>query len=190
MRVTRQQAALNRQHVVSTAARLFRQRGVEGTSVAEIFAELGLTHGALYAQFPGGKEDLAAEAIGQAFAEMQDYWRAIAASHEPADALKAVVASYLSADHRDHPENGCPTPSMAAEAGRRGGSVQSAFTRGLSGLLAILEQLMPEKSAARRRRAGIQTMATLVGAVLMSRAVDDAALADEILGAIDLQRAL
>ncbi|MEN4479755.1 helix-turn-helix domain-containing protein [Mycolicibacterium cosmeticum] len=173
--------------MVSTAARLFRDRGIEGTSVAEIFAELGLTHGALYAQFPGGKEDLAAEAVEHAYAEMLDYWRAIAESHEPAEALKAIAASYLSIYHRDHPGEGCPTPSVGAEAGRRGGSVQSAYTRGLAGLLAFLSHLIPAESDAARRRAAIQMMATLVGAVLMSRAVDDAAVADEILGAIDFQ---
>lgn len=190
MRVTRQQAEQNRQQVVSTASRLIRERGVEGTSVAEIFTELGLTHGALYAQFPGGKEELAAEAVGHAYAEMQEYWRAIAQSQEPAEALQAIVASYLSIDHRDHPGKGCPTPSMGAEAGRRGGAVQTAYTHGLAGLLAVLEPLMPGKSKSRRRRVAIRTMATLVGAVLMSRAVDDAAFADEILGAIDFQPAV
>jgi TetR/AcrR family transcriptional repressor of nem operon len=186
MKVSRQQAEQNRDAVVATASRMIRERGVEGTPIAQIFSEVGLTHGALYAQFPGGKETLAAEAVERAFADRRAIWDDLAASHAPGEALKAIVESYVSADHRDEPGAGCPTPSLGAEAGRRGGAIRSAYTSGVDELVGSLAQVVPGGSDPDRRKAALRILSTLAGAMLIARAVDDPTLADEVLDAVDV----
>jgi TetR/AcrR family transcriptional regulator, transcriptional repressor for nem operon len=184
VKVSREQAERNREVVLATASRRFREHGVDGASVAGIFAEAGLTHGALYVQFPGGKESLAAEAIAQAFAERRRIWEDLASTRAPADALAAIVESYVSEEHRDDPGVGCPTPLFGAEVGRRGGAVRTAYTDGVRGLLEVLEGVVPGDSADERRRSALRVLSTLAGAVLVSRAVDEPALSDEVLAAV------
>lgn len=186
MKVSREQAEKNRDAVLCTAARRFREQGVDATSVAGIFAEVGLTHGALYVQFPGGKEALAAEAVRRAFADRREIWDQAATNQAPAQALRAIVESYVSEEHRDGPGAGCPTPSMGAEAARRGGSVRAAYTEGVNGLLEELARVVPGDSESERRRTALQTLSTLAGAMLISRAVDDPALSDEVLAAVEV----
>lgn len=185
MKVSRQQADRNREAVVKAASALFRERGVEATSVADIYRRVGLTHGGLYAQFPGGKETLAAEAVGQAFAERRQAWDDLADAHAPAECLRAIVESYVSAAHRNNPGAGCPLPSMGAEAGRHSGPVRTAYTSGVHDLLDPLSHVAPGDSEPDRRKAALHILSTLAGAMLIARAVDDPALADEVLGAID-----
>lgn len=185
MKVSRQQAEQNRETVLAAASRMFRERGVEATSVAAIFEEAGLTHGALYVQFPGGKETLAAEAVARAFTARREVWDDLVAAHDPVEALRVIVESYVSVEHRDDPGAGCPTPSMGGEAGRRGGPVRSAYTGGVHELADSLSHVVPGASAPERRRAALQLLSTLAGAMLISRAVDDPALAEEVLGAVD-----
>jgi TetR/AcrR family transcriptional regulator, transcriptional repressor for nem operon len=185
MKVSRRQADRNREAVVDAAAAMFRERGVEATSVADIYRRVGLTHGGLYGQFPGGKETLAAEAIGHAFAERRQAWDDLADDRSPAEALRAIVASYVSAAHRDDPGAGCPTPSVGAEAGRHGGRVRAAYTGGVHELVASLTRVAPGESERERRQAALRILSTLAGAVLIARAVDDPALADDVLAAVD-----
>lgn len=190
MKVTRQKAEQNRKEIVRTAARLFRERGVDGTSVADIFREVGLTHGALYVQFPGGKDELAVEALMQAFTDRREVWDGIASNLSQHEALDAIVGNYMSAEHRDSPGAGCPTPSMGAEAGRRDGALRSAYTHGVHELLDTLQLLAPGESESDRKRAAMRILATLTGAILISRAVDDSVLAEEILDAVALSFAV
>src|SRR3954469_8334866 len=98
-RVSKEQAQANRQHAVEAAARLFRERGIAGVSVADVMAEVGLTHGGFYKQF-ASKEALVAEAVGAAFTEQA------AGLTTPGPEF---FAHYLSAEHRDSPGHGCPT---------------------------------------------------------------------------------
>lgn len=79
---------------------------------------------------------------------------------------------------------GCPLPSMGAEAGRRGGAIQTAYTSGVSDLLKLLSDVTSGESGSERRKAALNVLSTLAGAMLISRAVNDPALADEIMEAI------
>jgi TetR/AcrR family transcriptional regulator, transcriptional repressor for nem operon len=186
VKVSREQAEKNRETVLATASRRFREQGVDATSVADIFAEAGLTHGALYVQFPGGKESLAAEAVQRAFSDRRDIWDALASTLAPAEALTTIVQSYASEEHRDDPGAGCPTPLLGAEAGRRGGSVRTAYTDGVNGLLEALERVVPGESGPERRRQALNLLSTLAGALLVSRAVDDPTLSEEVLAAVEV----
>lgn len=189
MRVSRQKAQKNRDAVLDAAARLFRERGLDGAGVAEVTREAGLTHGGFYGQFPGGKDALAAEAVTAAFAATQAFWEELAIDAKPGSggALAAIVDAYLSDGHRDDPGRGCPVPALAADAARRGGVVQAAFSGGVRDLIETLARHTPGDTDAGRRAEAARVLATLAGAVLIARAigVDDPALANTVVQAAE-----
>jgi len=187
VRVSRQKAQKNRDAVLDAAARLFRERGLDGAGVAEVTREAGLTHGGFYGQFPGGKDALAAEAVTAAFAATQAFWEELAIGTKPGSggALAAIISAYLSDGHRDDPGRGCPVPALAADAARRGGVVQAAFSGGVRDLIDTLARHTPGNTDAGRRAEAARLLATLAGAVLIARAVSggDPALANTVVDA-------
>src|SRR5207248_1212067 len=114
MRVSRIQAAENRQAVINVASRLFRERGFDGIGLKDLMKGAGLTQGAFYKQF-ASKEDLAAQASRRAFESASRRWSA-AAEANPEDPLGAVLAFYLSMDHRDEKMDGCPIVALGSDA--------------------------------------------------------------------------
>lgn len=181
MRVSKERAADNRNRVVEAAGRLFRERGFDGVGVADIMGAAGLTHGGFYGQF-GSKDALAAEACARALNCSGDKWDALVRD-TPDAALAAIVESYLSAGHRGACGTSCLVPALAVDVSRRDGPVRRIFTEGLNRLAMILARVVPEPTEAARREKALATMASLVGAVVLARAVDDTALADELLAA-------
>jgi TetR/AcrR family transcriptional repressor of nem operon len=171
-RVSQEQAKLNRRRVVEVAASLFRERGINGVGVADIMASAGLTHGGFYGQF-ANKEALAAEAFDSAVGE----------GHRGTG--DAIITNYLSLAHVRSPGMGCPLAALANDVARepRGGPVRARFTRGVEGLASLLAGLTPRAAKERRRQRSLATLSTLVGAVVLARAVDDDALATELLEA-------
>lgn len=182
MKVSREQAALNRERVLDTAAQLFRERGFHGVGVADLMKAAGLTHGAFYGQF-SSKEDLMAQACARAYEDLAGHWRA-AAERSPDKPLAAMVASYLSAAHRDAPGEGCVTAALGAEAAREGAGVRHAITEGTRAQLEALTALSPGASKAERRQRAVVTLAAMVGAMVLARASDDDALSREMLRAV------
>lgn len=182
MKVSREQAAENRERVLQTAARLFREKGVDGVGVAELMQAAGLTHGAFYGQF-SSKEELVAEACRWALGKTESYWERLQARE--ADPLAAIIDAYLSPAHRDDPGRGCALTTLGVEAPRRDPGVRRAVSDGLVNLLARLEGLLPRRlQAARRRRRALALMASLVGGLVLARAVEDETLSAEILAAV------
>jgi TetR/AcrR family transcriptional regulator, transcriptional repressor for nem operon len=179
MKVSREQAAENRARVLEVAGRLFREKGFDGISVADIMKGAGLTHGGFYGQF-ASKDDLAAEACALVLAEAADRWRK-RGEHE--DPLGSLVEVYVSALHRDAPGRGCAIPALAAEAPRQPASVRAAFTKGLRDFFDILATFVPGRSEETRRRRALATMSGMVGTVVLARAVNDPELSAEILEA-------
>ena len=171
-RVSQEQARLNRQRVVEVAASLFRERGLHGVGVADIMASAGLTHGGFYGQFVN-KEALAAEAFDVAIAE------------DRRGDIDTILENYLSLGHVRTPGKGCPLAALANDVSREPSDspVRSRFTRGVESLAAILANLTPKASRERRRQRSLATLSTLVGAVVLARAVNDEALASELIQA-------
>jgi TetR/AcrR family transcriptional repressor of nem operon len=182
MRVNREQAAQNRERVLDAAAKLFRERGFSGVGVAELMHAAGLTHGAFYGQF-GSKDDLMAEACARAFESSLERWRK-AAARSPGDPLAAVVASYLSTSHRDEPGEGCVVAALGAEAAREGPALRRVITDGTKSLLDALSGLVPGESKAEKQQHAAATLASLVGALVLARALDDEAMSKDILRAV------
>ena len=181
MKVSREQAAQNRERIVEVAGKLFRERGFDGIGVADIMKSAGLTHGGFYGHF-GSKDDLAAEACASALDTSLRKWEAEIGRNP--EALDAILRSYLSTRHRDHAGEGCVIAALASDAARQNKPVRRAVTDGIRALTDRLASLMPGSSKAAKRRKALASFAAMVGAVSMARAVDDAKLSEEILQAV------
>jgi TetR/AcrR family transcriptional repressor of nem operon len=142
MRVSKAQAAENRQHILTAAARLFRQRGVSATGVDAIAEDAGLTHGAVYSQF-GSKEVIAAEAIRLALDRGSHLWQRIAQRKGSQRAFPAIVDRYLSRAHRDDAGRGCVIAALGSEVARQPQTVRDALTAELKHAVEFLAALMP-----------------------------------------------
>src|SRR5882724_7569963 len=184
MKVSKEQVAQNREALVQAAARLFRERGIDGVGVAEICKQAGLTHGALYAQFPS-KEALAAEALADGVARANGWMTARLEGREPT--LTDHLDAYLSSQHRDDLGGGCAMAASASEIARQPRDVSVAFTDGFGQLVGIIEcTLAKSGSAAERRRRALAITAAMIGGVAAARATAKAspALSDDILVAV------
>src|SRR5580765_6930511 len=179
VRGTRKQAAANREKVLDVAGTLFRERGFDGIGVADIMKRAGLTHGGFYGQF-ASKDDLAAEATARVLGNPGWQERLTGKAHP---SFVDVVRGYLSPRHRDDPGTGCLIAALGSDAPRQPRAVRRALTDGFRVRLDAWLKLVPGRSVAARREKALVTMATLVGALIIARAVDDPALSDEILEA-------
>jgi TetR/AcrR family transcriptional repressor of nem operon len=184
LKVTKEKAAENRAALVRAAARLFRERGIDGVGVAEISKKAGLTHGALYAQFPS-KEALAAEAFASSASRGLE--RMTADRDGRPATLTDFLDHYLSFDHRDNLATSCPMSASASEVGRQDKVVCERFTEGFEQFVALIERGLgasPVKAANRQR--AVAMMAAMIGGVAASRAVakTNSKLSNEILEAV------
>ena len=139
MRVSRIQAAENRQTVINVASRLFREHGFDGIGLKDLMEGAGLTQGAFYKQF-ASKEDLAAQASRRALESASRRWSAAAAAN-PQDPLGAVIAFYLSMEHRAEKMDGCPIVALGSDAARQGADVKASFEAGIREYLEMLGSL-------------------------------------------------
>ncbi|HEY1543257.1 MAG TPA: TetR/AcrR family transcriptional regulator [Xanthobacteraceae bacterium] len=181
MRVSREQAAANRERIIEAAAELFRRSGFTGVGVADIMKAADLTHGGFYGHFTS-KDDLIAQASRRAMRRSAEVWRKMVADADR-DPLTALLSHYVSSRHRDDPAHGCAFAALGSDAARCGKPVRTAFAEGLGPLIDILTEAVAGRTKAARRRKALATMSELVGAIVLSRAVGDAALSEEILDA-------
>src|SRR6195256_4694479 len=158
---------------------LFRQRGCDGIGVADIMKRAGLTHGGFYDQF-ASKDALAAETTARVLGKT-GWQERLTGKADPS--FGDVVRAYLSPRHRDDPGTGCLISALGSDAARQPRAVRRAFTDGVRGRIDSWLKLVPGRSQAARREKALATIAGLVGALILARAVDDPALSDEILEA-------
>jgi len=180
MRVSREKAAENRERIIAVASSLLREKGFDGIGVAEIMKAADLTHGGFYGHF-ASKDDLAAQACQAALTRAATRWTEVRDGAGD-KAFEAMIAHYLSPRQYDRSGRGCALVALGAEAPRQGKSIRAVFRDGLLKLIDVLVDVLPGRKAARRRKA-LAVMAQLVGAGVLARAVNDAALAEEILDA-------
>ncbi|TIM60072.1 MAG: helix-turn-helix transcriptional regulator, partial [Mesorhizobium sp.] len=150
--------------------RLFRDKGFDAVSVAEVMKAAGLTHGGFYGHF-SSKDDL----IAQTLADV------LAADSTGGGDLRAYVDAYLSPRHRDNAAGGCPTAGLVAYIRHQTPAARLAMTEGLRSQIDHIGKALPELDPADRRRTAIGCWAAMVGAVILARAIDDPALSDEVL---------
>ncbi|GAB2837533.1 TetR/AcrR family transcriptional regulator [Pseudoduganella ginsengisoli] len=182
MKVSREQAALNRERIVETAATLFRERGYDGIGVADLMKGAGLTHGGFYGHF-SSKEDLLAEACAKALEQSVEKWRQRVAN-APDAARQAIIDAYLTPRHCDNPGAGCAVTALAADVSRCGPAARDALAQGVREQLAILAPLEQGANDKEKRRQAIADYAAMVGAIVLARLFADAAQANEVLDAV------
>lgn len=180
MRVSKERAAQNRERILISAARLFREHGIAATGVDSITQDAGLTHGGLYSHF-GSKEAIAAEAIRFALARGQRVWQRAIERNPGKRALPAIVDSYLSAAHRDAPGTGCVVAALGTDIARQPRRVRQAFTEEIKDDLEFLSRLMANSDRSCDYEDAIVAFAAMIGALILARAVDDKVLSDLIL---------
>lgn len=170
MKVSREQMAENRQRILESASRLFREKGFEAVSVAEVMKAAGLTHGGFYGHFKS-KDDLFIHALGHAIGK-----------HNGATLpLHAYMDEYLSPRHRDNKAGGCPISGLAADVLRQTPEARAAVTDGVRAQIDWISERITGSDEAHRRRQAIAIWAAMVGATILARATADPALSDEIL---------
>jgi TetR/AcrR family transcriptional regulator, transcriptional repressor for nem operon len=168
----------NHDRIVEVAARRIREAGTEAPGVAEIMAAAGLTHGGFYKHF-GSRDELIAEAAERTYAESERAVRdVIDGAQHP---LEAFVDWYLSSEHRDDPGAGCSVAALGNDIARGGDELRSAYTGQVRRYLARLDELLSTDGAPRPSAAATVALSTLVGALLVARAVDDPELSGRIL---------
>jgi AcrR family transcriptional regulator len=164
------------QRIVETAGRRFKRDGIDGSGIATLMADAGLTNGAFYAHF-ASKEELVATTIADQLRAQGERFGAQASE----GGIEQVVRSYLSVRHRDDPEDGCASAALLDEIGRCTAETKQAYTRGLLAVIdGIIAHSKPkDPQAARLRTIGV--FATMVGTLQLSRALADPELADAVL---------
>ncbi len=180
MRVSRAQAAENRQNVIDVASRLFREHGFDGIGLKDLMEGAGMTQGAFYKQF-ASKEDLAAQASARAMGCASRRWVDAAAAN-PEDPLGAIIAFYLSKEHRDAKMEGCPLVALGGDAARQSADVKASFEAGIKAHVQFLSRLLSNADEKPDGKA-MAILSTMVGAVTLSRVVNDPDLAQSILNA-------
>ncbi|MEV6114158.1 TetR family transcriptional regulator [Streptomyces sp. NPDC052109] len=176
-RVSQAQAQENRQRVVATASRMFREKGT-AVSVADLMKAAGLTHGGFYKQF-ASKEDLVDEAIAHAFAEQAAH-SAVALEEHDAEreaARRTLIEDYLSVWHRDHAGEGCPVSGFAADLGREPDQVARARHAYINGVRNRAARLATGDND------GMAQLCTMVGALVLARATRGNPISEELLQA-------
>lgn len=191
MRVTRAQAEENRRNVIDTACRLFREHGFDGIGLKDLMTEAGLTQGAFYKQF-ASKDDLIAQATDRALETAAARWTRVAAA-QPEDPLSAVVDFYLTPGHRDERMDGCPVVALGGDVARKSPEVKACFEAGIRDHLALLADWISatDPDAAHSDRApsdraddrAMTILSTIVGAMVLARAVNDDGLSRRLLAA-------
>lgn len=181
MRVSRAQAQRNREAVIDVASLLFREHGFDGIGLKELMKGAGLTHGGFYKQFES-KEDLASQASKRAMEVAALRWSDMVDAN-PDDPLGAVTALYLSEMHRDEMSRGCPLVALGADAARQGARVKEAFEAGVKAYLQVLDTLVPTPASGKGRSRAMAVLSLMVGALTLSRMVNDNRLSAAVLGA-------
>lgn len=179
MKVSREQAAQNRERILDEAARQFRTHGFDGIGLADLMKNVGLTHGGFYGHF-ASKEDLMAEACARAVDNTVAEWNRRLESGAK-DPLAAITAPYLSTAHIDHPEQGCLMAALGPEVARQSPAVRRAVTERFNAMMETLAKFMPGAAKAAKRKKALTTFSGMVGAMVLARMVDDPKLAAEIL---------
>lgn len=184
MKVSKEQAALNRQSLLDAAGTLFKVHGVDGIGVADLCRVAGLTHGALYKHFVD-KQDLVAQSFRHAFRTGYDRVTQVPAGQQLS--LSTYLDRYLDPRVRDDMAAGCPLVATACETGRQGLAVSEAYAQAYTELRDGVQQVLPDREdAAQARATATLVVAAFIGAMALSRGIQkaDPALADEVLTSV------
>ncbi|ABA75774.1 MULTISPECIES: TetR/AcrR family transcriptional regulator [Pseudomonas] len=173
MRYSQDHKAQTHQRIIKEASERFRKDGIGATGLQPLMKALGLTHGGFYSHFKS-KDELVEKALQAAGDQVAGLCAELFAQEKP---LEAFIDTYLSEWHQTTPDEGCPLLTISSELGLRGQPSPTSDAV-LKARLDQIEGTLEGESTAER---SVVIMATLVGALLLSRSVADAGLAQRIL---------
>ena len=177
MRYGKEHKQATRRRIIQTAGRRFKRDGIDGSGIATLMADAGLTNGAFYAHF-ASKQDLVATAVAD---QLRGQRASVSAQTPDLAGLEQYVRAYLSVEHRDNPDDGCPSAALLDEIGRCPDAVKRAYTDGLLAMVDdIAARLAPDDPQSARTKT-LSVFALMVGTLQLSRALADRQLADQVL---------
>jgi len=182
MRYSKEHKQETHARIVKKASVRLREKGAHGIGVADLMKEAGLTHGGFYAHFDS-REALVIEAFGYAMDRATERWRTLAAETPVEKRLSTIVDTYVSTVHRDDPGRGCAVPTLGAEIARESAKTRKAFSGKLEQLIEVMAEQIPDVTRKAARKQAMGMMATMMGALVMSRVAGSGELSDEILAA-------
>ncbi|MEY9894311.1 TetR/AcrR family transcriptional repressor of nem operon [Catenulispora sp. MAP5-51] len=172
--------AASRDRVLRIASRKVRAEGVTRPGVAELMQAAGLTHGGFYKHF-ASRDDLIAQAAAIALAEGTAKMERTGRQNKQ-EPRSGLIDAYLSRRHRDAPDTGCALVTLGAAAGRDDQQLKDAYEKQVRAYLDLIAGFDGDDQEARAE--AMLTLSALVGATLMSRAVSDSNLSDELLSTV------
>ena len=177
MRYGKDQKQATRRRIVEAAGRRFKQDGIDGTGVAAVMSDAGLTNGAFYAHF-ASKDDLVANVIADQLRAQRHSF-----DTEPPEraGLEAFIRSYLSAQHRDQCADGCPSAALLDEIARRPDATRQVFTDELMGVIDDIASRLDPKHVDAARTDALTLFGLMVGTLQLARALTDRDLSDQLL---------
>jgi TetR/AcrR family transcriptional repressor of nem operon len=178
VRYAKEHKQQTRERILATAGRRLKRDGIDGSGVATLMKDAGLTNGAFYAHF-ASKDDLVAEAIAD---QLHALHANIVAQAEPGPAgLEQIVRWYLSAQHRDNPGDGCPNAALLDEIGRCGDATRQAYTDGVLVVIDGLAARMAPADPPSARVKALSLLSLMAGTLQLARALTDRQLSDDLL---------
>ena len=180
MRYSKEHKFQTHARIVKRASVKLREKGAHGIGVADLMKEAGLTHGGFYAHFDS-RDALMIEAFTHAMDRSTENWKEQSEGAPAEKRLSAIVNSYLSAEHRDNPGQGCAVPALAAEIARESAKTRKAFAGRMAQLVETLARQfhgLPPKAA---RKQAMATLATMMGSLVMARVAGSGEFSDDIL---------
>ena len=166
-----------RRRIVETAGQRLKRDGIDGSGVAVLMADAGLTNGAFYAHF-ASKEELVATAVADQLHQQLERYRAQASDRA---GVEQLVRDYLSIEHRDNPAHGCPSAALLDEIGRCSDITKNAYTDGVLGLVDQIASILAPDDPRSARGQTLSLFALLIGTLQLSHALTDRQLANEVL---------
>lgn len=175
----RSRKEISHDRIVEVAARAIRRSGYDGTGVADIMKEAGLTHGGFYAHF-ASRDALLAEAGSRACADSAALASRVVASAPPGQALQAIMQAYLSPEHINAIETGCPVSALASEMPRQSPEVRHAATQHIKEMIDLIARQLPDWGKQQAHEQSMAMLCALIGTTILARAVDDPALSEAL----------
>ncbi len=176
-RYGKQHKTETRRRIIEAAGQRLKRDGIDGSGVSVLMADAGLTNGAFYAHFES-KEDLVATAVADQLRQQLERYRAQVSDRK---GVEQLVRDYLSIEHRDAPEHGCPSAALLDEIGRCSDTTKRAYTEGVLGLIDQIASILAPGDPQTARGQTLSLFALLIGTLQLSRALADRRLADQVL---------
>jgi TetR/AcrR family transcriptional regulator, transcriptional repressor for nem operon len=176
-RYAREHKDATRRRIVERAGRRLKSDGIDGSGIATLMADVGLTNGAFYAHF-ASKDDLVATVVAD---QLRGQRERVGEGPLDRPGFERFVRDYLSPAHRDHPEEGCPSAALLEEIVRGSDDTRRAFTDGMVAIVDDVAALMPGADERAARARAMSVFVSMVGTLQFSRALVDRELADDVL---------